>query len=125
MPWLAVRGLKGLIPKLNKSEAEIARSIQGGADRLLSMQTDGGGLAYWCGGNDPNLWASTYGGLALVMCRQHGAAVPDTALKKLGDYLEHEMRGLMSRTDAGSLQEAASASATLAWLGRSNEGYLS
>ena len=56
--------------------------IQAGADRLLSMQTGGGGLAYWCGGNVPNLWASTYGGLALVMCRQHGAAVPDTSMKK-------------------------------------------
>jgi len=125
MPWLAVRGLKGLIPKLNKSDTEITRMIQAGADRLLSMQTDGGGLAYWCGGNEPNLWASTYGGLALVMCSTHGASVPATSLQKLGDYLEREMRGLMARSDARSLQEAASASATLAWLGRSDEGRLS
>ena len=124
MPWLAVRGLKGLIPKLNKSESEIARSIQAGADRLLSMQTDGGGLAYWCGGNDPNLWASTYGGLALVMCSRNGAAVPDTSLKKLGDYLESQMRGLMVKGGARPLQEAAAASATLAWLDRSDAGWL-
>lgn len=125
MPWLAVRGLKGLIPKLSKSESDIARHIQAGADRLLSMQTDGGGLAYWCGGNDPNLWASTYGGLALVMCRANGAAVPDTSMKKLGDYLDGQMRGLMAKSDARSLQEAAAASATLAWLGRSDAGRLS
>jgi len=125
MPWLAVRGLKGLIPKINKSESDIARHIQAGADRLLSMQTAGGGLAYWCGGNDPNLWASTYGGLALVMCSANGAAVPDTSLKKLGDYLDREMRGLMAKNDARSLQEAAAASATLAWLGRSDAGRLS
>ena len=125
MPWLAVRGLKGLIPKLSKSDSEITRMIQAGADRLLSMQTDGGGLAYWCGGHEPNLWASTYGGLALVMCRQHGAAVPDTSMKSLGDYLEREMRVLMGKQDARALQEAASASATLAWLGRSDEGRLS
>jgi uncharacterized protein YfaS (alpha-2-macroglobulin family) len=124
MPWLAVRGLKGLIPKLSKSETEIARMIQAGAERLLSMQTDGGGLAYWCGGNDPNLWASTYGGLALVMCRQHGASVPDTSMVKLGDYLERELRTLMNNPNARALQEAASASATLAWLGRSDEGRL-
>jgi alpha-2-macroglobulin len=124
MPWLAVRGLKGLIPKLNKSESEIAKSIQGGASRLLSMQTVNGGLAYWCGGNEPNLWASTYGGLALVMCRDHGAAVPGDALKRLGDYLDGQLGDLMARNDARSLQEAAAASATLAWLGRGDIGRL-
>ncbi|MGB1260837.1 MAG: alpha-2-macroglobulin family protein, partial [Akkermansiaceae bacterium] len=63
MPWFAVRDLKKIVPGFRKKkEADISSAIQQGADRLLTMQTKDGGLAYWPGGRDPEIWASAYGG---------------------------------------------------------------
>ncbi|MEQ1851340.1 MAG: MG2 domain-containing protein, partial [Chthoniobacteraceae bacterium] len=62
LPWLSLRGLGGALPELMRPESEVKRSIQHGVDRLLSMQTESGGLAYWPGGSEPLLYASAWGG---------------------------------------------------------------
>jgi uncharacterized protein YfaS (alpha-2-macroglobulin family) len=88
MPWFAVRDLKSRVPGFHDtSEDRIAQAIQTGVDRLLTMQTRDGGFAYWPGGKEPTTWASTYGGLALLLARENGASVPDASIDQLTDWL--------------------------------------
>jgi uncharacterized protein YfaS (alpha-2-macroglobulin family) len=93
MPWFAVRDLKSLVPGFrDKGEADIAKAIQTGADRLLTMQTRDGGLAYWPGGTKPEKWASSYGGLGLLLARKHGANVPESAITQLTTWLAKSLK---------------------------------
>jgi len=93
MPWFAVRDLKSLVPGFrDKGEADISKAIQMGADRLLTMQTRDGGLAYWPGGTNPEKWASSYGGLGLLLARQHGANVPESSITKLTTWLAASLK---------------------------------
>ena len=88
MPWFAVRDLKSLVPGFKtKTESEVIKAIQKGADRLLTMQTRDGGLAYWPGGTRAEKWATSYGGLGLLLAREHGADVPETSIKQLTSWL--------------------------------------
>lgn len=124
LPWFAALDLKGMLPGLKKTEPEIRKAIQAGADRLLAMQTDSGGLGYWIGNKEPTFWASTLGGSVLMLARQHGANVPDEAVKRLGDWLSASLRGTAERTEAAELQNAAAAVYTLALLGRPEPAYV-
>ena len=100
IPWIAALNLRGLSPVLDRySESEIRSSMQAGANRLLSMQTRDGGLAYWPGGREPEEWASAYGGMALLLCKEAGAKVPDEAIESLAKYLESTLGNIASRED--------------------------
>ncbi len=93
MPWFAARDLKSLVPGFrDKGEADIAKAIQTGADRLLTMQTRDGGLAYWPGGTQAEKWASSYGGLGLLLARKHGANVPESAVTQLTSWLARSLK---------------------------------
>ena len=92
MPWFAVRDLKSLVPGFrDRTESEIMNAIQKGADRLLTMQTRDGGLAYWPGGTQAERWATAYGGLGLILAREHGAEVPESAMKRLSAWLVNSL----------------------------------
>ncbi|MBT8036498.1 MAG: hypothetical protein KJO21_03035 [Verrucomicrobiae bacterium] len=93
MPWFAVRDLKSLVPGFKGTkETDIAKAIQTGANRLLTMQTRAGGLAYWPGGTEPEKWASSYGGLGLLLARKHGAQVPESAINQLTQWLAESLK---------------------------------
>ncbi|MCP5535765.1 MAG: hypothetical protein H7A51_05960 [Akkermansiaceae bacterium] len=101
MPWFAVRDLKTLVPGFkSKTEADVAKAIQTGADRLLTMQTKDGGLAYWPGGTSPEKWASSYGGLGLLLAREHGASVPQASIDKLTDWLAESLKETPQNDDS-------------------------
>lgn len=93
MPWFAVRDLKSLVPGFqDKRESDISAAIQAGADRILTMQTRDGGLAYWPGGKNAQKWASAYGGLGLILAQKHGAVVPESAITNLTNWLETSLK---------------------------------
>ena len=56
------------------------------------MQTNSGGLAYWPGGTSPEVWASSYGAMGLIMARNAGAKVPDSAMAELINYLQQVIK---------------------------------
>jgi uncharacterized protein YfaS (alpha-2-macroglobulin family) len=93
LPWISIHDFKSVLPSLKRSDEEIAEVVRQGVDRLLSMQTSSGGLAYWPGGEEPMFWASAYGGLGMAMARRAGFQVPDEAFNRLCSYLSQQLRG--------------------------------
>lgn len=88
IPWFAVRDLKGIVPGFSdKSADQVKEAIQKGVDRLLSMQTSDGGLAYWPGGEKSEDWASVYGGMGILLALEQGAKAPEESIEALSSYL--------------------------------------
>ena len=123
LPWLTLRDLKQVLPDLNRPDGEIADVIQRGCDRLLSMQTENGGLAYWPGGETPSLWASSHGALGLVMASRAGANVPPDRLDALTKWLSTALRDAAGETDGWAQTERAYAAYALALAGKGEPGY--
>ncbi len=94
LPWLTLRDFQNVLPDLQKSPGEIEDAIQHGVNRLLSMQTPSGGLAYWPGEREPLLWASAYGGFGLVLAKRGGHFVPEEKFDALCKYISAELRGM-------------------------------
>ena len=124
IPWIAAKQLRPIAPKFQKhSMAEIEKSIQAGADRLLSMQTVDGGLSYWSGNRTAAPWATSYGGLGLVLCREAGANVPASALDRLAVFLSNQMRNLSKAKSTYDYDTYARALYVLARLGKPEPAY--
>ena len=124
LPWLSTKNMRGAIPALKKTDAEIEEAIQAGADRLLTMQTSNGGLGYWPGANKPILWGSAYGGMVLALAQKSGAKLPEDRLNKLWKYLSSELRNTAKIDNAYDLSQRCLASYTLAIAGASEDSYL-
>jgi uncharacterized protein YfaS (alpha-2-macroglobulin family) len=123
LPWLAMHTLGEAVPWIKKSPEEIRQAIQRGTNRLLLMQTSGGGLGYWPGAQQPELWASTYGGMGLALARDAGAVVPAERLTELAVYLSGSLRHSATTEEPGVLYERAFACYTLALLGKAEPAY--
>ena len=70
------------------TEGGIPKMIQAGIDRLLSMQTPSGGLAYWPGGHGPDPWGTAYATHFLLDARDAGHHVPTERLDDILDWIE-------------------------------------
>lgn len=92
LPWIVLKEVRDAFPSLSKKSAEFDEVVQKGIGRLLSMQTESGGLSYWPGGREPMLWGSAYGGLGLALARKHGHSVPLAALDQLTKHLSGQLR---------------------------------
>ena len=123
LPWLTLRDLRAVLPNLKQSNDEIAAAIQAGANRLLSMQTDSGGLAYWPGATDTNPWASAHGAVGLIMARNLGASVPEPRLTSLLDFLSKSLRDNTDASDSWNLECQTHALWALSIAGRPEPSY--
>lgn len=88
---LALAGLRGLvnsglIPGIEPGEMD--RYLSKGISRLLSMQTDSGGFAYWPGYHSPHPWGTLYAGAALALSKKNGFEVAPEPLKRALSYLK-------------------------------------
>jgi len=118
-PWFAVTELKPYISSFAKiTENHRKDALQKGANRLLSMQTSDGGLAYWPGGKDSHNWATSYGGNTLMLAKINGAEVPQQAIDGICKYLSTNIHKLISTNKQWDQQSAARALYTLALAGK-------
>ncbi|MDH4475894.1 MAG: alpha-2-macroglobulin family protein [Verrucomicrobiaceae bacterium] len=123
MPWLALGGFHKLFPQQLDPERS-REAIQKGVNRILQMVVEGeGGLAYWPGGSEPNLWGSAYGGLMLLRARDAGAQMPAEVVDGLMEYLAKKLRGLDTETDPYIITDAALSLYTLAKAKRAEPAY--
>jgi len=92
---LALAALRGDIQKglvSGVSLADTDKYLQTGVQRILAMQTDAGGFAYWAGQRQPHLWGTIYAGAALALARANGLQVPAESLRQTGQYLKTQIR---------------------------------
>jgi len=123
LPWLAARSLRKVLPDLKKSDAEIERAVEHGINRLLTMQTESGGLAYWPGEQEPLLWASAYGGLGLALAKRAGYAVPEAEFNRVCEYMSQRLRGSSHLSNTADFSDRCLALYTLAVAGKPEDAY--
>ncbi len=92
LPWMTMNRLEKVFPSLKQDEAAKTKAINYGLNRLLSMQTSAGGLSYWPGENQPMIWGSAWGGLALAMGKNQGYDLPEERLDALWTWLSSQLR---------------------------------
>ena len=102
IPWLLLEEYDGVFLQLDSESQEARKAVQGGINRLLSMQDYAGGLAYWPGGTAEG-WASAYGGMVLAIAKERGHAVAPASFNRLRNYLVKLVRNKQTKPDARAL----------------------
>lgn len=123
LPWLVLREFFPVLPQLRKSPAEVQATVKRGIERILSMQTSSGGLAYWPGGHEPNLWCSAYGELALALAQRYDYSIPDGSMNRLTNYLSSALRNSGTLLYNDELADRCLAVYALALAGRAEHSY--
>jgi uncharacterized protein YfaS (alpha-2-macroglobulin family) len=113
LPWLALADFPPHHTELARPRDDARVAIERGVHRLLSLQTDDGGLAYWPGSRTSLLWVSAYGGMALALAERQGVSLPADAMNRLYRHL----RNALVSAPGASLpdQEALSARVLALW----------
>lgn len=65
----------------------IGSLVDSGVSRLWSMQTRTGGLSYWPGQTEPNLWGSIWAAETLLIARDRGFEVDSRLIDGVQNYL--------------------------------------
>ncbi|MDB4944306.1 MAG: hypothetical protein JWP97_3840 [Labilithrix sp.] len=76
IPLLAARTILPWTGTSTLDDAELKKRIEAGVARLATMQTPGGGLAYWPGDSEPNVFGSAYALRALLRAKEAGIERP-------------------------------------------------
>lgn len=87
LPLLAARDILPRIGLMHVTDADLKKKIRVGLDRLASMRTAGGGLAYWPGGDEPNVYGTAYAMRAVVLAKHSGVELPRGLLEGMQTYL--------------------------------------
>ncbi len=96
LPLLAARDILPRIGLTSMPQEELDKRIKAGIDRLASMRTSSGGLAYWPGGSSPNVYGTAYAIRAVIAAKKADIDLPPNLLSGMTDYLGEQM--LRSRT---------------------------
>lgn len=70
----------------------VREMVDAGIARLWSMQTRDGGIGYWPGDHDANLWGTAYAACFLTQAKRAGYAVDKRFSDELVKYLQEQMR---------------------------------
>jgi uncharacterized protein YfaS (alpha-2-macroglobulin family) len=120
IPWVVLPQLKPVLPELKDGEEQAA--IRTGIEKITSMQTSGGGIAFWPGGQRPSLFASAYTAVALALLKER-AAITDKQRDSLCEFLSGELRGMNKVRDETTLGERALALYAVAAFGKAEPSY--
>jgi alpha-2-macroglobulin len=101
--------------------AAIGNRIDAGIARLWSMQTVSGGLGYWPGDRDADLWGSAYAANLLLRARQAGYRVDKQFIDPLVAYLAGEVQKVDENLDPNVRAMLCSA---LAGFGKPPQGWM-
>jgi len=123
LPWVILGSKRDAIPQLKMPKDRARRAIKYGVQRLASMQTSDGGLAYWPGGRASMLWGSAYGCVALALADREGFRVPVVAMGRLGDFLSRQLRKTKEDYNQYGLNDHCLALYALSLLGRPEPAY--
>ncbi|MFO0757829.1 MAG: MG2 domain-containing protein [Byssovorax sp.] len=93
LPLIAARTILPRIGFARMSDEELKKRIKAGLDRLATMRTESGGLAYWPGGTEPNVYGTAYAMRAVVLGTQAGVEAPKGLLEGMREYLKAQLLG--------------------------------
>jgi uncharacterized protein YfaS (alpha-2-macroglobulin family) len=122
VPWITMNELGPVLPDLAKSKDDVRKAIRAGVAKIFALQTSGGGLAYWPGGQQASFFPSAYAVLALALLEKQGEELP-AGWPKLLEYVSGELRGLGETHAAFALEDGALAAFALAVAGKSEPAY--
>jgi hypothetical protein len=112
LPLLAARELLPRLGFLRYTKAQLDERILAGVERLATMRTDSGGLAYWPGDGDANPYGTAYAMRAIIRAEQAGVAVPAGLRDGMVTYLEGQLES--SSQYPGDLEVRAAIALALA-----------
>ena len=94
LPWMVFKDFHDALPDINKTPEEAEEAVNRGVNRIIGMQTEDGGLAYWPSvtGRVSHPWGSAYGAMGLALARESGYFVPQANVDKLCEYLSGQLR---------------------------------
>ena len=87
LPLIAARDILPRIGFTRLGEQALRDRIRAGLERLATMRTDSGGLAYWPGGTEPNVYGTAYAMRAVVLGKQAGVEPPRGLLEGMTRFL--------------------------------------
>lgn len=91
LPLLAARQILPLLGLTRHDQAFYDTRIRHGLDRLATMRTADGGLAYWPGGHESNVFGTAYAMRALVAARKQGIELPPGLDQSMLGYLKKQL----------------------------------
>lgn len=103
LPLLAARDIFPRIGFTRFGDADLKAKIKAGLERLNTMRTPSGGLAYWPGESDPNVYGTAYAMRAVVLAQRAGITPPRGLLEGMESYLSSH---LMSSSVGPEVQAA-------------------
>lgn len=87
LPLLAAREILPRLGLTRYGDAELRDMIRAGVQRLSTMRTAGGGLAYWPGDHEPNPFGTAYATLAIARAQALGIEAPEGMVDGMREYL--------------------------------------
>jgi uncharacterized protein YfaS (alpha-2-macroglobulin family) len=123
IPWILLEDLKPVMPQLADSAGDANVAIRKGLDRLFSMQTADGGIAYWPGGNQSSLFASAYAAVACSLVSGRENIRLPAGHDALLDFLSGQLRGVPNAGRHISHEDRALALFSLSVSGRAEPAY--
>lgn len=122
LPWIVVRQLGPVLGDIGRDPQEVRRALDAGVEKIFALQTSEGGLAYWPGGQKPELFASAWATLALAELAQQKHPLPG-GWTKLVEYLGKELRDVDKLRDGAELDLRALTVFALARSGNAEPAY--
>jgi uncharacterized protein YfaS (alpha-2-macroglobulin family) len=87
LPLLAAREILPRLGLTRYTDPQLRDMIAAGVERLSTMRTSSGGLAYWPGSQEPNPFGTAYATLAIVRAQRLGITAPEGMVEGMRDYL--------------------------------------
>ena len=91
LPLVAARTILPRIGHMGLTPQELDKRIASGLARLASMRTASGGLAYWPGGSEANVFGTAYAARAVVLAKAAGVEPAAGMLEGMQRYLAEHM----------------------------------
>lgn len=91
LPLLAARDILPRIGVTRWTRSMLDERAESGLKRLASMKTPSGGLAYWPGGWEPNVYGTAYAMRAITLATRQGLNVPGGLLEDTTQYLQQRL----------------------------------
>ncbi len=120
-PWLTVAELEPVLPGALKNR-DVQKTVQAGIEKIMTLQTKSGGLAYWPGKSEAELFPTAWAVIVLSRAERAGAAQP-AGWKAMLDFLTNSLRGAANERPGMSLEDRVFAAYALALAGTPEPAY--